>query len=188
MNAASTLTELVRGCTFADFLLAPQFSVIERRDPAQIDLTSRLTKRLVLKRPLISANMDTVTRAPMAIVQAEEGGLGVIDRGFRAGDIESQVREVRLVKRTQHGLIADPYTITPSATIHEATTLMAQVGVGTLLVVDDERRPPGCPERARPSVRPVLTASPRSHDTARRARHPCGSTRSRRRETAHGGA
>jgi len=84
--------------------------------------------------------MDTVTRAPMAIVQAEEGGLGVIDRGFRPGDIEPQVREVRLVKRTQHGLIADPYTITPSATIHEATTLMAQVGVGTLLVVDDERR------------------------------------------------
>ena len=52
--------------------------------------------------------MDTVTRAPMAIVQAEEGGIGIIDRGFRTGDIEPQVREVEIVKRTQHGVIADP--------------------------------------------------------------------------------
>ena len=55
--------------------------------------------------------MDTVTRAPMAIVQAEEGGIGIIDRGFRPGDIEPQVREVEIVKRTQHGVITDPYSI-----------------------------------------------------------------------------
>ena len=55
--------------------------------------------------------MDTVTRAPMAIVQAEEGGIGIIDRGFRPGEIEPQVREVEIVKRTQHGVITDPYSI-----------------------------------------------------------------------------
>ena len=65
----------------------------------------RKSRRLTLKRPIISANMDTVTRAPMAIVQAEEGGIGIVDRGFRPGEIEPQVREVEIVKRTQHGVI-----------------------------------------------------------------------------------
>ncbi len=71
--------------------------------------------RITLKRPIVSANMDTVTRAPMAIVQAEEGGIGIIDRGFRPGDIEPQVREVEIVKRTQHGVIRDPYSIAPAS-------------------------------------------------------------------------
>ena len=60
------LAELVHGCTFDDILLAPQFSVVESRDPASIDLRSRLTRRLTISRPVVSANMDTVTRAPMA--------------------------------------------------------------------------------------------------------------------------
>ena len=102
-----------RGCTFDDFLLTPQFSVLERRDPAGIDLSCRFSTHITLKRPIVSANMDTVTRAPMAIVQAEEGGLGIIDRGFRPGDIEPQVREVETVKRTQHVVIPDPWTIGP---------------------------------------------------------------------------
>jgi IMP dehydrogenase/GMP reductase len=75
-------------------------SVLDRRDPARVDLTSRLSAHLTLKRPIVSANMDTVTRAPMAIVQAQEGGIGIIDRGFRPGEIEAQVREVHIVKRT----------------------------------------------------------------------------------------
>ena len=73
-----------------------------------MDLSCRLSRRISLKRPIVSANMDTVTRAPMAIVQAEEGGIGIIDRGFRPGEIEPQVREVEIVKRTQHGVISDP--------------------------------------------------------------------------------
>ena len=72
------------------------------------------------ERPIVSANMDTVTRAPMAIVQAEEGGIGIIDRGFRPGEIEPQVREVEIVKRTQHGVITDPYSIAPGAALAEA--------------------------------------------------------------------
>src|SRR3954451_12576281 len=130
----------VHGCTFDDFILSPQRSVLERRDPTTIDLASQLTRRLTLKRPIVSANMDTVTRAPMAIVQAEEGGIGVIDRGFRPGEIEPQVREVEIVKRTQHGVITDPYRVLPSSSLAEATTQMRRSRVGTLVVVDDQRR------------------------------------------------
>jgi len=97
--------DLVRGCTFDDFILTPQHSVLPRRDPDAIDLSCRLTRGITLKRPIVSANMDTVTRAPMAVVQAEEGGIGIIDRGFRPGEIGPQVREVEKVKRAQHGVI-----------------------------------------------------------------------------------
>src|SRR5919109_5587598 len=137
---ARSVLERVRGCTFDDYILSPQRSVLVRRDPAAIDLSCRLTRRITLKRPIVSANMDTVTRAPMAIVQAEEGGIGIIDRGFRPGEIEPQVREVEIVKRTQHGVIPDPYSIGPSASLADAAALMARSRVGTLVVVDDERR------------------------------------------------
>ena len=136
----SDLLKFVRGCTFDDFLFTPQFSIVERRDPAAIDLSCQLSTRLRLRRPIVSANMDTVTRAEMAIAIAEEGGIGIIDRGFRAGDIEPQVREVERVKRRQHGIIADPYTIRPDAPLTEAAAVMQRTGVGTLVVVDEERR------------------------------------------------
>ncbi len=134
------MLELVRGCTFDDFILSPQRSVLLRRDPAAIDLSSHLSRRITLKRPIVSANMDTVTRAPMAIVQAEEGGIGIIDRGFRPGEIEPQVREVEKVKRTQHGVIRDPWSIRSDASIAEAAALMERTRVGTLVVVDDSGR------------------------------------------------
>jgi len=137
------LRNFVRGCTFDDFLFTPQYSVLERRDPAAIDLSCRLSERLTLKRPIVSANMDTVTRAEMAIAVAEEGGIGIIDRGFRSGDIEPQIREVERVKRRQHGTIADPYTIRPTATLGEAAEMMQRTGVGSLVVVDDQRRVAG---------------------------------------------
>jgi IMP dehydrogenase len=139
----SDLLDLVRGCTFDDFLFTPQFSVVERRDPSTIDLTSRFSRRLSLKRPIVSANMDTVTRADMAIAVAEEGGLGVIDRGFRSGEIDPQVREVQIVKRKQHGVISDPYTIAPEASLSAAAARMRSTGVGTLVVVDAQRRVQG---------------------------------------------
>ena len=136
----SDLSDLTHGATFDDFLFTPQYSVIERRDPATIDLTSRLSQHLTLKRPLVSANMDTVTRADMAIALAEEGGIGIIDRGFRSGEIEPQVREVSVVKRRQHGIITDPYTTTESASLADAAAQMRRTGVGTLVVVDGQRR------------------------------------------------
>ena len=143
MDAIKRLVEAVNGCTFDDFLLRPQFSVVERRDPAQIDLSCRFSEHITLNRPLVSANMDTVTRAPMAIVQAEEGGLGIIDRGFRAGDIGPQVREVEKVKRTQHVIIRDPYAVSPATPLSEAVALMRRSRMGTLVVMDDSRRVKG---------------------------------------------
>ncbi|HEV3483956.1 MAG TPA: IMP dehydrogenase, partial [Vicinamibacterales bacterium] len=139
-EARRAAREIVRGCTFDDFIFTPQYSVLPRRDPSAIDLSCRLTRRITLKRPIVSANMDTVTRAPMAVVQAEEGGIGIIDRGFRAGEIEPQVREVEKVKRTQHGVITDPYRIAPSAPLSQAAALMSRSRVGTLVVVDESGR------------------------------------------------
>src|SRR6476661_181432 len=139
-TVGSQTLEFVQGCTFDDFILSPQRSVLVRRDPSVIDLSSRVSRRITLKRPIVSANMDTVTRAPMAIVQAEEGGIGIIDRGFRSGEIEPQVREVEIVKRTQHGVITDPYSIAPNASLADATAKMRRSRVGTLVVVDDQRR------------------------------------------------
>ena len=110
------LLALVRGCTFDDFLFTPQLGVVPSRDPSAIDLTAtRFTEHVTLRRPIVSANMDTITRAAMATVLAEEGGIGVIDRGFRAGDIASQVAEVSAVKRTQHGIILDPHASTSAS-------------------------------------------------------------------------
>jgi IMP dehydrogenase len=82
------LEEIVRGCTFEDFLFSPQLGVLERRDPRSVDLTGRIAEHIRLQRPLVSANMDTVTRAEMAVVLAEEGGIGILDRGFRPGQIQ----------------------------------------------------------------------------------------------------
>src|SRR5580765_89086 len=134
------LLQFVRGCTFDDFLLTPQRGVVPSRDPAQIDLTTAFSEHVTLKRPLVSANMDTVTRAAMAVVLAEEGGIGVIDRGFRAGDIAPQVGEVTAVKRTQHGIITDPHTIEPDQRVADALRLMERTGVGTLVVTTRDRR------------------------------------------------
>ena len=136
----SQLLDAVRGCTFDDFLFSPRFSVLERRDPKTIDLSARFSEHITLKHPIVSANMDTITRAAMAVVQAEEGGLGIIDRGFRGGDIAAQVREVEIVKRTQHGVIPDPYTVSPADRVTDAARTMQKSGVGTLVVVDGARK------------------------------------------------
>jgi IMP dehydrogenase len=135
-----SLLDLVRGTTFDDFLFNPQYSVVERRDPSAVDLTCRVSTGLTLKRPIVSANMDTVTRSEMAIAVAEEGGIGIIDRGFRSGEIEPQVREVEIVKRKQHGIIADPYTISADASLSDAAARMRATGVGTLVVTDGRGR------------------------------------------------
>jgi IMP dehydrogenase len=137
------LLTLVRGCTFDDFLLTPQCGVLPRRDPAAVDLSARFSEHLALKRPLVSANMDTVTRAAMAIVLAEEGGIGIIDRGFRVGDVGPQVAEVAAVKRRQHGVIGDPHTIGVDASIADALRVMERTGVGTLIAVDQAGRVAG---------------------------------------------
>src|SRR5918995_5172744 len=163
------LLDLVRGCTFDDFLFTPQYSVLERRDPSAIDLSCRLSEHLTLRRPVVSANMDTVTRAEMAIAIAEEGGIGIIDRGFRAGDIEPQVREVEKVKRRQHGVIADPYTISGHASLADAADRMHRTGVGTLVVVDDRHTLEGLL-----TTRDLRFINPGSRDTVASRMTPLG--------------
>ena len=133
------LLEFVRGSTFDDFLLTPQLGVVPSRDPAVIDLSTRFTRQITLRRPIVSANMDTITRAAMAVALAEEGGIGVIDRGFRAGDIAPQLAEVTAVKRTQYGVIGDPHTIEATRPVAEAIRLMQRTGVGTLVVTTPDR-------------------------------------------------
>src|SRR4249920_188937 len=125
------LLDFVRGRTFDDFLFTPQLGVVPSRDPAVIDLRTRFSEHIALNRPIVSANMDTITRSAMAVVLAEEGGIGVIDRGFRAGDISPQVVEVSAVKRTQHGVILDPHGIVEDALVSDALALMKKTGVGT---------------------------------------------------------
>ena len=139
-SRALDLLQLVRGCTFDDFLLTPQRGIVPSRDPAVIDLTTRFTTEITLRRPIVSANMDTITRAAMAVALAEEGGIGVIDRGFRAGDIAPQVAEITAVKRTQHGIIADPHTIDVDQRVIDAVRLMERTGVGTLVVTVGDKR------------------------------------------------
>lgn len=134
------LLEFVCGCTFDDFLFVPQNGLLLRRDPDTTDLSTRFSEHITLKRPLVSANMDTVTRAAMAVVLAEEGGIGIIDRGYRAGDIQPQVTEIAAVKRTQHGIITDPHTISSDQRLSEAIRKMEQTRVGTLVVVDAQGR------------------------------------------------
>ena len=80
----------VRGCTFDDFLFTPQFSVLERRDPRTIDLSSRLSEHLTLKHPIVSANMDTITRSAMAIVQAHHRVTLHVNRGKGAASFARQ--------------------------------------------------------------------------------------------------
>jgi len=134
------LLDVVRGCTFDDFLFRPRLGVVPSRDPAAIDLSARFSEHVTLQRPIVSANMDTITRAAMATVLAEEGGIGVIDRGFRSGDVGPQVAEVGAVKRTQHGTITDPHTIGEDVPVADAVRQMERTRVGTLVVVDGAGR------------------------------------------------
>ncbi len=148
--------------------------MLERRDPSVIDLSCRLSEHITLKRPLVSANMDTVTRAPMAIVQAEEGGLGIIDRGFRNGDIEPQVREVEKVKRMQHVIIRDPYAVLDAASLADAVAVMRRSRVGTLVVVDEAAAAEGPADRTRRALRRTRARArwPSRMTPVERARRP----------------
>ncbi|WP_342238114.1 IMP dehydrogenase [Inquilinus sp. OTU3971] len=116
--------------TFDDVLLVPQASSIL---PAEADTRTRLTKRIELGIPLLSAAMDTVTEAPLAIAMAQAGGIGVIHRNL---DIERQAEEVRKVKRFESGMVVNPITIGPDASMAEALALMDRHGISGFPVVE----------------------------------------------------
>ena len=116
--------------TFDDVLLVPQASSIL---PAEADTRTKLTKRIELGIPLLSAAMDTVTEAPLAIAMAQAGGIGVIHRNL---DIERQAEEVRKVKRFESGMVVNPITIGPDASMAEALALMDRHGISGFPVVE----------------------------------------------------
>src|SRR5512136_434097 len=111
---------LTEALTFDDVLLVPQRSDVL---PAQVDVTTRLTKAISLKIPIVSAAMDTVTEAHLAIALAQEGGIGFIHKNM---SIEAQAAEVDKVKRSESGMIVDPVTVAPDAPVAEALGLMAK--------------------------------------------------------------
>ncbi len=122
------------GLTYDDVLLLPGESDLA---PSDIDTTSRLTREISLKVPLISAAMDTVTESRMAIAMARQGGIGVLHRNL---SIEDQAYQVDLVKRTQTGIISNPITIGPDATLEELDTICGEYRVSGLPVVDTDNR------------------------------------------------
>ena len=125
------MKELKKALTFDDILLVPAHSEVL---PKQVSLTSKLTNKITLQTPIISAAMDTVTEGKLAIAIAQEGGMGVIHKNM---SIKSQAKEVRKVKRFESGIIRDPISIDPSATIKDVFDLQAQHGISAMPVVSD---------------------------------------------------
>ncbi|MGQ0553953.1 MAG: IMP dehydrogenase [Planctomycetota bacterium] len=121
------------GITFDDVLLLPRRSDVL---PSQCQTRTRLTRRVELNIPLVSAAMDTVTESALAIALAQSGGLGVIHKNLKP---EDQVREVAKVKRSAHGVIADPVTLPPGASIGEARQIMTRQNISGLPIVESGR-------------------------------------------------
>lgn len=122
------------GLTFDDVLLMPAYSQILPRD---VNISSRLTKNITLNIPMLSAAMDTVTEAHLAIALARQGGLGILHKNM---SIEQQADQVRKVKRSENGLILDPITLLPDATIGEALRLMKENRIGGIPIVDTSNK------------------------------------------------
>jgi len=112
--------KIPEGLTFDDVLLVPQRSDVV---PSEVDVTTRLTRNIALNIPIVSAAMDTVTEAHLAIALAQEGGLGIVHKNM---SIKSQATEVDKVKRSESGMIVDPVTVAPDAPVAEALALMAR--------------------------------------------------------------
>ena len=122
------------GLTFDDVLLIPSYSEVL---PREVDLTTRFSRNITLNVPLVSAAMDTVTEAALAIAIAREGGIGVIHKNM---SIAEQARQVHAVKRAENGMITDPVTIKVGATVADALKMMAEYHIGGIPVVNEERR------------------------------------------------
>ncbi|MEW5845361.1 MAG: IMP dehydrogenase [Bacteroidota bacterium] len=123
---------VAEGLTFDDVLLVPAYSEVL---PRNVDLTSRFTRNITIKAPIVSAAMDTVTESALAIAIAREGGIGVIHKNM---SIEAQARQVREVKRAENGMIYEPVTIHPDATVGDALAMMKEYRIGGIPVVNSE--------------------------------------------------
>ncbi|WP_448587225.1 IMP dehydrogenase [Thermocrinis sp.] len=123
--------EVFEGLTFDDILLTPQYSEVL---PHEVDVSVRLTKRIRLNIPIISAAMDTVTDHRMAIAIAREGGIGIIHRNM---SVEEQAKEVERVKKSESGMIVNPITVTPDTSVKSALEIMERYKISGVPVVSD---------------------------------------------------
>lgn len=121
------------GLTFDDVLLIPQESNFH---PRETDLTTRLTNRIKLNIPIMTAAMDTVTESAMAIAIAREGGIGIIHKNM---SIEEQANEVDKVKRSEHGVIVDPFFLSPEHTLQDAEELMAKFKISGVPITENNK-------------------------------------------------
>ncbi len=121
------------GLTFDDVLLVPQESNFL---PREVDLSTRLTNKIKLNIPMMSAAMDTVTESNMAIAVAREGGIGIIHKNM---SMEEQAAEVDKVKRSEHGVIVDPFSLSPEHTLADAEQLMAKYKISGVPITEGER-------------------------------------------------
>ncbi len=124
-------SQIIEGLTFDDVLLIPARSEVLPRD---VDVTTNFTTDIKLHAPIVSAAMDTVTEADLAIAMARAGGIGVVHKNM---SIENQIAHVRRVKRAENGMIYDPVTISPNATVADALKMMAYHHIGGIPVVDE---------------------------------------------------
>ncbi|MGD8321829.1 MAG: IMP dehydrogenase [Gemmatimonadota bacterium] len=127
-------TILKEGLTFDDVLLVPNHSLVHPKDT---DVSSRITRSITLQIPLVSAAMDTVTESKMAIQMAREGGLGIIHKNLKP---ERQAEEVDRVKRSESGMILNPITLSPEATLRDAHRLMARFSISGVPIVENGGR------------------------------------------------
>ena len=125
---------VMEGITFDDVLLIPAYSEVL---PREVSLSTKFSRNIDLKIPFVTAAMDTVTEAPMAIAIAREGGIGVIHKNM---SIEEQARQVAIVKRAENGMIYDPVTINPWKTVKDALDMMAEYHIGGIPVVDKDNK------------------------------------------------
>lgn len=133
-NSSSTNSRLKDGLTFDDVLLIPAFSQVLPRD---VDITTMLTANIKLNIPMLSAAMDTVTEADLAIALARQGGLGILHKNM---SIEQQADQVKKVKRSESGLITDPYTLTPKDSIDMALQVMREHRIGGIPIVEENKK------------------------------------------------
>ncbi len=123
-----------RALTFEDVLLVPKYSEIL---PKEVEIKTKLTRNITLNIPLVSAAMDTVTEHRAAIMMARLGGIGIIHKNM---DVESQVREIRRVKKSESGIIIDPVSIHADATLKEALSIMSEYRISGVPVIDKENK------------------------------------------------
>ena len=131
---SSRPAELREALTFDDVSLVPSYSEVL---PGDVTLATRLTREIRLKAPLVSAAMDTVTEARLAIAMAQEGGIGVIHKNM---PVERQAEQVDRVKRSESGMIVDPITLPPQATVGDAEGIMSKYHISGVPITENGHR------------------------------------------------